>query len=226
LAKPSGPTEFSHWFLQSANDRKNLGSLRVPDTSFLSLGFWPGTLGAFPVSQMVSPSEASAGALLAVEAETAAAVAVTRRWSKFLRLKISVSQISGSSELLKCSGIDLQDVFLDTRPVQEKLVVGLSKSRRKQTKIARRGTDADACCVILRCWRAMCSLYMFGFTRRALLALVHFNAECQRSSPPFGQSVCQTLPHCPSINKRSVLREIFSCCDERRTAMKVTRVTQ
>eukprot|EP00581_Thalassiosira_minuscula_P002838 CAMPEP_0183736922 /NCGR_PEP_ID=MMETSP0737-20130205/50619_1 /TAXON_ID=385413 /ORGANISM="Thalassiosira miniscula, Strain CCMP1093" /LENGTH=107 /DNA_ID=CAMNT_0025971067 /DNA_START=214 /DNA_END=534 /DNA_ORIENTATION=+ len=60
LANPSGPGLFSHLALQSDTERKNAGSFLVPLTSPLSFGFCPGTMGARPVFQMVSPSAASA----------------------------------------------------------------------------------------------------------------------------------------------------------------------
>jgi hypothetical protein len=45
--------------LQSEIERKKFGSFLVPLVSPLSFGFCPGTCGALPVFQMVSPASAA-----------------------------------------------------------------------------------------------------------------------------------------------------------------------
>lgn len=59
LANPSDPVEFSHWLLQFEILRRKLASFLVPDVSFLSFGFCPGTMGVFPLFHIVGSFSAA-----------------------------------------------------------------------------------------------------------------------------------------------------------------------
>lgn len=81
--------------------RRKLGSFLVPDVSFLSLGFLPGTFGSFPLFQIVGPrlSAASAGDTADDDMVPAVtATAATILWKNAL-LSIMLSSASKSASL-------------------------------------------------------------------------------------------------------------------------------
>jgi len=66
-------------------ERRKLGSFLVPETSFGSFFFCPGTIGAFPVFQIVASSAASEGITAAELTAIAAKDAIKTLFIKVLR---------------------------------------------------------------------------------------------------------------------------------------------
>ena len=99
FARPSGPGVFSHLLLQSEILLRKLGSFLVPLTSLLSRGFWPGTIGLFPVFHMMSPfSAASAGSVFALVTviPTPVTIAENARLVQSRRLLVALTICSGA----------------------------------------------------------------------------------------------------------------------------------